>query len=616
MKIVSSFILLFNLIFKIIVNRISIIWEERVTKYLLYCLDGGLTNDFINLEFIFESLNYEINYNSSVKDNLNYKNTYFTNIILKFLCPQMPLNTIKQLLTDTSKLIKQDLYLPVLCKVIRYYGLHELLNIDNTHLNGELINLLLEKYLCYEIVDSLNYFISNYINVQYKYPLQVLFNNSSAKLNKKNLNSVHSSKSRQDRETLLLKSNGVENHNDNFQSYSLVEKELRIKVEAYLKKFHDIKKGLIKIFQNNLVSPLIQVPVAQILINLCNFDSSLSIIPYLLSNDIINIITKKLSTPLYTLYSFTVSLLFILSFNIKQTNSNKLIQNNNLFIEINSVISTYEYRDTNKIVIEELLKCLCNILAADLKNIQLIIFDLCPDSNIIIPLKDKSNEMNMTITNNTKTITNKSSINFSSYEFKTNNLPYNLLFILQQELESFDYLEEFTKQVEVDTLISRFFSLFIKQNNQHKLYLLKNLSLFQVLNSKINSIIAAYEGYQRIFDKKETTVILNSEIIVISTFKLFLNFLSRFFFFIYVLFDNNKVAFDYFKNKSVFNCIDNLFTALHNTKNCDYVKGIGDSIADKKLLDEYLSSLFSMERLIYPPEEDIDAQLEEQIKKK
>lgn len=128
-------------------------WEEKVSKYLFFCLDGGICNDMFNFEFLLKLM----------RINRGIRLT-FKEILLKLIISKYKGDNIMSCVSDLNSLKNNTYNHTMICKVIKYYNLKDFMGLESNNLQNELIRHLIDTNGNYELLDALNYHFKYYID--------------------------------------------------------------------------------------------------------------------------------------------------------------------------------------------------------------------------------------------------------------------------------------------------------------------------------------------------------------------------------------------------------------------------------------------------------------------
>lgn len=128
-------------------------WEHRVNEFLYFCLDGGVTNylfDFeniLNIMIEFKTNSYIVDLKAIIYTLLNIKKD-----------PFIGGEKIKTSFTgDKSKINSLSYNENLLCKIIKFYDINLVFDLDNETQELEFYNYILENNYSYKLL-SISFF--------------------------------------------------------------------------------------------------------------------------------------------------------------------------------------------------------------------------------------------------------------------------------------------------------------------------------------------------------------------------------------------------------------------------------------------------------------------------
>lgn len=480
-------------------------WEEKISRFFFFCLDGNLTNGILDFELIFEAL----------KDTNELSFGPLKVLIAKLLYPQLLIENIKLEMNPMPEKLNSEM----LYRLVKYYDLSKLFVADTLLALGNSIALFVKKHMSHSFLEAMDFYITNYISENY----------------------------------MLTEMTP----DDEVKAYS--------KIEQHFSVYQEMRTCLLSclVGESDIRS---QVLASSIIINLCNFDSSMSTISFLLSNGIIDSITTKFNSPCSSLSEASITLLYLISEKISILKFSSQFANVELFKEINYCLINYSLRGNFKALHNKTIKAIYNIVASDYTFFQnfALSYQTELDNDCTISIND--------------------------------NIAYSVIQMMLQPLSG--NLEDIISLFNTDSSICDLLCLIIKKNNRIKNLLLKDMQIFGLLDKKIEEMTKCYVQITEKFRRKTINEELRQYLFA------FITFLAKFFKFVYSLFDYNRQAFMSVRSALEARFIK-LFTVCINNKDSSEIKKVFP-LESKSELNEYLSALFSLDRLIYPEDEESD----------
>ena len=127
-------------------------WKIRVNEFLYFCLDGGVSNYLFDFENIFDIINKkEINNNNYIAE---LKEIIYTLLNIK-KDPHVSGEKINTIFNgDLSKIKSLSYNEHLLCKIIKFYDIKIILDLENESQELEFYNYILEKNYTYNLLSK------------------------------------------------------------------------------------------------------------------------------------------------------------------------------------------------------------------------------------------------------------------------------------------------------------------------------------------------------------------------------------------------------------------------------------------------------------------------------
>ena len=182
-------------------------------------------------------------------------------------------------------------------------------------------------------------------------------------------------------------------------------------------------------------------------------------------------------------------------------------------------------------------------------------------------------------------------------------------------LNQFDFekVNIFKLEIENESNILKFFSLFVKKNKKNKSFFFNKINFFNEYHSKFNQSIKLYKEFQSkmtiLYENK-----LDVELQLIKSFKGFIFYLTNLFKFVFYLFSNNYSLFDEANKNTYFRPCILLFKLINKSKEEHEINkmtkfhDVGGLLYKNKssigFIEDYNSVIFSLDKIFFPHEDN------------